>query len=120
LACVAHEQHEIALQMLAIVFKLHSWDVHILGINISSVELIKASMHIKPDLIALTKVFSKSGSLDYLNAVARYTKRHQMRLLYGGSGWNKLIRERSWGGSNRIIYKATIAQLDTYLSKFPK
>lgn len=120
LACVAQEQHEITLQMLAIIFKLHGWDVHILGINISSVELIKAAMHIKPDVIALTKIFTKSGSLDYLNAVARYTKRHNIRLLYGGSGWNTLIKERTWGGTKKIAYIPSIAKLDFYLSKFPK
>lgn len=117
LACVAHEQHEIVLQMLAIIFKLHGWKVHILGINIPSIELVKAGQHIKPDLIALTKVFTKSGSLEYLNVIAQYARRHNIALLYGGSGWSKIIQERTWSGGKLIRYMPSMSALHEYLQE---
>lgn len=116
LACVEKEHHEISLQMIAILFNLHGWETHILGINIPAMEVIKACQKIKPQIIGLSKVYSEVGSLNYLNSIAKYAGKNNIRLLYGGNGWSKIIQTRKWHGSKKIRFIPSLRELDALLS----
>ncbi|MFA6511642.1 MAG: cobalamin-dependent protein [Patescibacteria group bacterium] len=118
LACVIGEQHEIPLHMIALVMKLHGWTTHILGINISTVEVIKAAQKLQPSLVGLSKIFTEVGSLEYLNAIATYTKKHHAKLVYGGGGWSKVVRERTWRGTKNIRYLASLTDFDKQLREW--
>lgn len=116
LACVEKEHHEISLQMIGILFNLHGWQTHILGINIPAMEVIKACQKIQPEIIGLSKVYSEVGSLNYLNSIAKYATKKKISLLYGGTGWSKIIQTRKWRGSKKIRFIPSLRELDALLS----
>ncbi len=104
LACVAGDQHELPLQMLGLLLRQNGWAVHILGINISRVELLRAAKKLKPQLIGISQTYHQKNSLDYLNAMATYSKNSKIRLAYGGQGWGVVVRNRSWPVRSGIRY----------------
>lgn len=117
LACVTDEQHEMSLQMLALIFQVHGWQTHILGINISANELLKAAQELKPHIIGLSKMYTGTDSSQYLHLVARYGKKNKTQILYGGNGWSKKLKNTTWPKSSFIKYISNLSQLDLFLSK---
>jgi len=110
LANVTGEHHELPLHMLAIALKTLGWKCVVLGINISSFELARAVRQHRAKLIGLSKIYSKSGALDYLNAVVKIGRSTDARVIYGGNGWSRIIRERSWAG-RRVQYCSSLSML---------
>ncbi len=108
LACVAGEHHELPLQILGLILQQQGWTMHTLGINISTVELTRAMQRLKPTLVCLTKTYRIGGSLDFLNVVAAQTKKRRIRLAYGGNGWSRIIRSRTWPQNPRVKYYPTL------------
>jgi len=115
LACVAGDQHELPLQMLALILKNRGWTTHLLGINISTVELLRAAQSLHPSLICLSNTYTQAKSLEYLLAVHKFAKNRHIHLWYGGRGWGKLAQVRHW--SDRAVkYFDSLEAMDQALT----
>lgn len=94
LACVPDDNHELSLHVIALALRSFGHEVEVLGINIDADELERGVVGFQPDYIALSKVYSllriKKG---YVTKLAKTLKRHNTKLIVGGSGWRDDERE---------------------------
>ncbi|MBI5405025.1 MAG: cobalamin B12-binding domain-containing protein [Candidatus Kerfeldbacteria bacterium] len=92
LACPAGEQHELPLQMLALVLRQIGWQPEILGINIPATEVARAVRHYQSRAIILSSTYRQAASASYLTAVESIARRSRAVLLFGGAGWPTAVR----------------------------
>lgn len=113
LACVEGDRHEIPLQMLSLILKMHGIQSVILGTNIPLTEIIRSSKDNNAQYLLLTRIFSRTKSFNYLQTIARYASMNHITLLYGGSGWS--TREKKLFHDPEIIYTDSLRQFDNFL-----
>lgn len=114
LLCAKGENHIIPLQMLNLVLSKNNWDTHVLGINISYNELEKAVNKIKPNMICITKSYTKDNSNKYLEKIILLAKINKILVALGGYGWDKKIKDSKrknikWFGSMSNFEKFLLA-----------
>lgn len=115
LACIEGDRHEIPLQMLGLILKMHSIKPVILGTNIPVSEIIRACESAQPQFLLLTRVFSKLRTFNYLQTVARYASMHNIRMVYGGQGWSE--KEKKSFVDSGAMYDSSLISFDGYLQK---
>ncbi len=91
LACAPGEQHEIPLQMLALVLKSSGWEPIILGINTPVEEVIKAVNDTRANLVGVSKIYNKPIAATYIKDLAKNLSQ-EVKLIYGGTGWPAKIK----------------------------
>lgn len=115
LSCVAGEYHEIPLLMLGLVFKIQGWNTISLGINTPSEELTRAAKKYRAKFVAITKVYTRSATADYLNYLARFAEREKITLGFGGGGWAKELAKKTWPHEEYVRFFPSLKSLDEYL-----
>ncbi|XOU94039.1 MAG: helix-turn-helix domain-containing protein [Candidatus Kerfeldbacteria bacterium] len=89
LACAPGEYHELPLQLVALIFKLNGWYTHILGVNIKIVDLLKTAKKIKPEVIVISKTYTKKTSAAYFNKLGSFMDENNICIAMGGGAWEK-------------------------------
>ncbi|MDD5040515.1 MAG: cobalamin-dependent protein [Patescibacteria group bacterium] len=95
LACAPGEFHELPLELIALVLKINGWRTHILGINISIGELIKAARKIHPKFISITKTYATNESEAYFKKLFSFAEENNICVAMGGAAWQKSIAKKS-------------------------
>jgi len=96
LACPTGEQHELPLQMLALVLRQIGWQPEILGINIPVSEIERAVRHFRARAVVLSGTYRQTANARYLKAVESMAQKSRAVVFFGGAGWQTSER-RSLG-----------------------
>lgn len=115
LACIEGDRHEIPLQMLALVLKMHGIRAVILGTNVPVPEIIRAVEATHAKYLLLTRVLSKIRSFNYLSTLAKYATMKKITLVYGGSGWTH--KEQSLFQEPRVFFMKSLVLFHELLGK---
>lgn len=122
LACAPGEFDELALQILALVFKLHGWKTHVLGINIDLTELKKAANAIKPKIIITTRTYSEKKSTQFYNKLTNYAVQHKIVLAFSGTQWLDRFyahKKNCWTKSKCVKYFPQLQEFEEFLYNYP-
>jgi len=92
LACVPGENHELTLQMLAIVARTRGWKSVVLGINVPAAEIERVVKKHKINRVFLAKQYRKGLQTKYVEEV-RGMVPTRIPVTLGGAGWSE--REKS-------------------------
>lgn len=93
LACAPGEYHELPMHLIYLIYKMHGWKTHVLGINISLHDLLIALKKIKPNLVTISKTYAKGDSTEYLKKLLKYTGANNICVALGGGAWKKILNK---------------------------
>lgn len=84
--CVAGEQHELGMRMVADMFEIEGWDSHYLGAALEPAGVVRAVTKLRPDVLAIS--VTMSSHLHRLINVIRDVRSHAscrgVQILVGG------------------------------------
>lgn len=116
---VQNEVHQIGIKMVSDIFEINGWNVHYLGANTPSAELLKYIDLINPAVIAI------SVSIDFhlnelKNIISLIKKRHRdILIITGGQGLLK-IKGRLLPEYPDVMYIPDLYKLETFISHITK
>ncbi len=120
LACAPGEFNELPLQIIALLFKLHGWRPHVLGINISLAEMKKAIDRIKPAMVVPTKTYTNKPSTKYFNALTAYCAKRNICIGLGGPMWKEFLKKQPkdcWSRNDCVHYFRGTSDFEEFLAK---
>jgi len=120
LACAPGEYHEMPLQLVSLIFKLHGWKTHILGINISLSELKKAAKKIKPTLLIISKTYTKKESSAFFKGINEFAEKNDICLAFGGAAWKKDMNKNLWKKSKCGRYFPALKLFSDFLKNYKR
>lgn len=97
LACVKDEHHEIPLLLLHLLLKQQGWRPIILGINTPAEQAALAVKKNQAKILCLTKSFSKTNELNYLEILHNHLGKTKPFVALGGAGWKTANIEKKYG-----------------------
>ncbi len=97
LACVKDEHHEIPLLLLHLLLKQQGWRPIILGINTPAEQAALAVKKNQAKILCLTKSFSKTNELNYLETLHSHLGKAKPFIALGGVGWKAVNIENKYG-----------------------
>ncbi len=115
LACIEGDRHEIPLQMLSLILKMHGIRAVILGTNIPVSEIIRAAEATRAKYLLLTRVLSEIRSFNYLRTLANYAAMKKMTFVYGGSGWT--LKEQKQFSKPKVQYLKSLESFHKFLGR---
>ncbi len=118
LACAPGEYHELPLQLVSIIYKLQGWKTHSLGVNISADELIRAAKKIKPQVITISKTYTKKEAPSYFKKLVAYTEKNNICFAFGGGAWKKEFNKNFWQKRKCAKYFPALKLFDEYLANY--
>jgi MerR family transcriptional regulator, light-induced transcriptional regulator len=85
-ACVAGDQHELGIRMVADFFELEGWDTYYFGANTPTAALVQVVNHHHPDILALsaTMTYHVSAVTEVITAVRASAWGAHVKILVGG------------------------------------
>lgn len=120
LACAPGEYHEMPLQLIAILFKINGWKTFILGVNINANNLIKAAKKIKPQLMVISKTYTKKESKAYWNKLGKFMDKNNICIATGGGAWEKDMSRNYIRDRKCAKYFPTIKLFSEYLANYKR
>jgi len=120
LACAPGEYHELPLQLLALVLKLNGWKSHILGLNISIFELLKAANKIQPKIIIISKTYTQKESIAYFNKLFAYSKKNSICIACGGCTWEKTFKRGIWKNKKCARFFPALSTFNDFLGSYKR
>ena len=118
LACAPGEYHELPLQLLALVFKQNGWKPHVLGLNISISELLKAAKKIQPKIIIISKTYTQKASVAYFSKLFAYSKKNNICIACGGGAWEKTFKRGIWKNQECARFFPGLSKFDSFLKNY--
>ncbi len=113
-ACTENEFHQVGIKMVNDIFQMNGWQVHFLGVNTSTEELIQLIEKVNPDMLAIS--LSIPFNLPTLEKALDKIKSHfpDLFVLVGGQaflhGGLDVLKKY-----NKIIYKPDLNELEEFL-----
>ncbi len=120
LACAPGEFHELPLQLVSLIFKLHGWKTNILGVNISLTELKKATKNIKPQLLIISKTYTKKESSAFFKAIGEFADKNNICLAFGGAAWKRDMNKKIWKNRKCAHYFPALKLFSEFLKNYKR
>lgn len=113
-ACTENEFHQVGIKMVSDIFQMNGWQVHFLGVNTSTEELIQLIEKVNPDMLAIS--LSIPFNLPTFEKALDKIKAHfpELFVLVGGQAFlhgGLEVLEKY----NKIIYKPDLNELEEFL-----
>jgi len=113
-ACTENEFHQVGIKMVSDIFQMNGWQVHFLGVNTSTEELIQLIEKVNPDMLAIS--LSIPFNLPTLEKALDKIKSHfpDLFVLVGGQAFlhgGLDVLEKY----NKIMYKPDLNELEEFL-----
>jgi methanogenic corrinoid protein MtbC1 len=118
LACVDGNKHSVGLQMVADAFQFAGWEVHTLGANVPTSELLGHVDQLKPDLLGLSVSFAQQLHVvrDIMAQLEQAYGPARPAVIIGGlainqfNGLAKMLSTDGWSpdASSAVTFAATL------------
>lgn len=113
-ACTENEFHQIGSKMVSDVFQMNGWNVHYLGINVPTVELISSIETLSPDILAISLSIPFNFPMLEKTLITVKSKFPELFVLVGGQAFIHGGIDALKGFKN-LIYKPDLNALDEFL-----
>lgn len=120
LACAPGEYHELPLQLVSLIFKLHGWKTYVLGVNIKIGELIKVAKKLKPNGIIVSKTYTKKESNAYFNKLTKFADQENICLAFGGGAWQRNLAKVTWAKRKCVHFFSSLGEFGDFLKNYKR
>jgi methylmalonyl-CoA mutase cobalamin-binding domain/chain len=103
IATVYGDIHDIGKNLLSQMLKIHGFEVHDLGNNVPSIQVVNKAMETGADIIALSSLMSTTmpSQKEVIEMLTEFGNREQIKIIIGGGStspdWNTTIEADGWG-----------------------
>ena len=120
IATVYGDIHDIGKNLLSQMLKIHGFEVHDLGNNVPSIQVVNKAMETNADIIALSALMTTTmpSQKEVIEMLTEFGNREKFKVIIGGGStspeWNKSIDADGWGGTvwDGIAMAKTIMGVD--------
>jgi len=103
IATVYGDIHDIGKNLLSQMLKIHGFEVHDLGNNVPSIQVVNKAMEINADIIALSALMTTTmpSQKEVIEMLTEFGNRENIKIIVGGGStspeWNESIGADGWG-----------------------
>ncbi len=103
IATVYGDIHDIGKNLLSQMLKIHGFEVHDLGNNVPSIQVVNKAMETGADIIALSSLMSTTmpSQKEVIEMLTEFGNREKIKIIIGGGStspeWNTTIEADGWG-----------------------
>jgi len=103
IATVYGDIHDIGKNLLSQMLKIHGFEVHDLGNNVPSIQVVNKAMEAGADIIALSALMSTTmpSQKEVIEMLTEFGNREEIKVIIGGGStspeWNATIEADGWG-----------------------
>jgi len=103
IATVYGDIHDIGKNLLSQMLKIHGFEVHDLGNNVPSIQVVNKAMETGADIIALSSLMSTTmpSQKEVIEMITEFGNREKIKIIIGGGStspeWNTTIEADGWG-----------------------
>ena len=103
IATVYGDIHDIGKNLLSQMLKIHGFEVHDLGNNVPSIQVVNKAMETGADIIALSSLMSTTmpSQKEVIEMLTEFGNREKIKIIIGGGStspeWNTSIEADGWG-----------------------
>ena len=103
IATVYGDIHDIGKNLLSQMLKIHGFEVHDLGNNVPSIQVVNKAMETSADIIALSSLMSTTmpSQKEVIEMLTEFGNREKIKIIIGGGStspeWNTSIEADGWG-----------------------
>ncbi len=103
IATVYGDIHDIGKNLLSQMLKIHGFEVHDLGNNVPSIQVVNKAMETNADIIALSSLMSTTmpSQKEVIEMLTEFGNREKIKIIIGGGStspeWNTSIEADGWG-----------------------
>ncbi len=105
IATVYGDIHDIGKNLLSQMLKIHGFEVHDLGNNVPSIQVVNRAMETNADIIALSSLMTTTmpSQKEVIEMLTEFGNREKIKIIIGGGStsteWNETIEADGWGGT---------------------
>lgn len=105
IATVYGDIHDIGKNLLSQMLKIHGFEVHDLGNNVPSIQVVNRAMETNADIIALSSLMTTTmpSQKEVIEMLTEFGNRENIKIIIGGGStspeWNESIGADGWGGT---------------------
>lgn len=105
IATVYGDIHDIGKNLLSQMLKIHGFEVHDLGNNVPSIQVVNRAMETNADIIALSSLMTTTmpSQKEVIEMLTEFGNRKKIKIIIGGGStspeWNESIEADGWGGT---------------------
>jgi corrinoid protein of di/trimethylamine methyltransferase len=105
IATVSGDIHDIGKNIFAFLLKANGFEIHDLGRDVPSLEIVKRTSEIKPDILALSALMTTSmpSQKEVIELLKAFSLREKLIVLIGGAPttqeWAEEIGADGWAGT---------------------
>ena len=105
IATVYGDIHDIGKNLLSQMLKIHGFEVHDLGNNVPSIQVVNRAMETNADIIALSSLMTTTmpSQKEVIEMLTEFGNREKIKIIIGGGStspeWNESIKADGWGGT---------------------
>jgi len=103
IATVYGDIHDIGKNLLSQMLKIHGFEVHDLGRDVPSIQVVNKAMETGADIIALSSLMSTTmpSQKEVIEMLTEFGNREKIKVIIGGGStspeWNDTIEADGWG-----------------------
>ncbi len=103
IATVYGDIHDIGKNLLSQMLKIHGFEVHDLGNNVPSIQVVNKAMETGADIIALSSLMTTTmpSQKEVIEMLTEFGNREKIKIIIGGGStsieWNETIEADGWG-----------------------
>jgi methylmalonyl-CoA mutase cobalamin-binding domain/chain len=103
IAAVYGDIHDIGKNLLSQMLKIHGFEVHDLGNNVPSIQVVNKAMETGADIIALSSLMTTTmpSQKEVIEMLTEFGNREKIKIIIGGGStsteWNETIEADGWG-----------------------
>jgi len=103
IATVYGDIHDIGKNLLSQMLKIHGFEVHDLGRDVPSIQVVNKAMETGADIIALSSLMSTTmpSQKEVIEMLTEFGNREKIKVIIGGGStspeWNETIEADGWG-----------------------
>jgi dimethylamine corrinoid protein len=103
IATVYGDIHDIGKNLLSQMLKIHGFEVHDLGRDVPSIQVVNKAMETGADIIALSSLMSTTmpSQKEVIDMLTEFGNREKIKVIIGGGStspeWNETIEADGWG-----------------------
>jgi len=103
IATVYGDIHDIGKNLLSQMLKIHGFEVHDLGRDVPSIQVVNKAMETGADIIALSSLMSTTmpSQKEVIEMLTEFGNRAKIKVIIGGGStspeWNETIEADGWG-----------------------
>ncbi|MHA2391392.1 MAG: cobalamin B12-binding domain-containing protein [Promethearchaeota archaeon] len=103
IATVYGDIHDIGKNLLAQMLKIHGFEVHDLGNNVPSIQIVNKAIETGADIISLSSLMSTTmpSQKEVIDMLTEFGNREKIKVIIGGGStspeWSESIKADGWG-----------------------